>query len=143
MKERNVLTRAQQAHHGPGQPRGGPRCPYRLAQLQHLHGRAGPSSSGCALSPTGCSDCVALWGPSPSLSHLGWAVIGERGDPGSRQEYWKGWPCFLQGIFPTQDGTSVYCIASTLYHLSHQRIPKKMKNLGIYIEFTKKGVSGL
>ena len=45
--------------------------------------------------PTGRSDCVALWGPSPSLSHLGWAVTGEHGDPGwpsPRHCAGEGWP---------------------------------------------------
>ena len=39
----------------------------------------------------------------------------------SRQEYWSGLPCLLQGIFPTQ-GSNLglrHC-QQILYHLSHQ-----------------------
>ena len=42
----------------------------------------------------------------------------------SRQEYWSGLPCLLQGIFPTQGSKPVFPhYRWILYHLSHQGSP--------------------
>ena len=43
----------------------------------------------------------------------------------SRQDYWRGLPFLLQGIFPTQglNPGLLHC-RQTLYDLSHQRSPK-------------------
>lgn len=67
--------------------------PLRLL-LQHI-ACPGPSPSGCALSlhrpPSLCSPL----GLHPSLSHLGWAVTREHGDPGAlspRHCAGEGWP---------------------------------------------------
>lgn len=67
--------------------------PLRLL-LQHVP-CPGPSPSARSVPPTGHPDCVALWASSPSLSHLGWAVIEEHGDPGVLSPWHcagEGWP---------------------------------------------------
>ena len=54
-----------------------------------------PLTFSALCSPTGHPDCVALWASSPSLSHLGWAVIEEHGDPGMLSPWHcagEGWP---------------------------------------------------
>jgi len=45
----------------------------------------------------------------------------------SRQEYWSGLPCPLQGIFPTQKSNlGLRHCRQTLYHLSHQGSPMRL-----------------
>ena len=41
----------------------------------------------------------------------------------SRQEYWTGLPCLLQGIFQPRDQACVSCIAGGSLLLSHHRSP--------------------
>ena len=46
----------------------------------------------------------------------------------SRQEYWSGLPCLLQGIFPTQGlNSSLWHCRQILYCLSHQGSPRILK----------------
>ena len=55
----------------------------------------------------------------------------------SRQEYWSGLPCLLQGIFPTQVSNPrlLHC-RRILYQLSHQGSPK---NTGVGIHSLLQG----
>ena len=54
--------------------------------------------------------CVQLFVTPWTVAHQASLSMGF-----SRQEYWSGFPCLLQGILQTKDQTQVFCIANGFF----------------------------
>ena len=119
------IKHLQSAHHDPGTVPGNG-CEQaskrnQLLYLCHLHSGCNqsvpfiliPSLLPSLMLPL---SRIQLFATTWTVAHLAPLSMGF-----SRQEYWSGLPCLLQGVFSTQGSNpGLLCCRRVLYRLSHQ-----------------------
>ena len=119
------IKHLQSAHHDPGTVPGSG-CEQaskrnQLLYLCHLHSGCNqsvpfiliPSLLPSLMLPL---SRIQLFATTWTVAHLAPLSMGF-----SRQEYWSGLPCLLQGVFSTQGSNpGLLCCRRVLYRLSHQ-----------------------